>query len=151
MLKSSLNLLKESLTCSARVSHSIPKTWKHIMNNILISCDFWPFRLEKMSWEKEMLTNNLRYKQDENSERGWNFSYHFDFYVSSIQTWYSLLRKYFLPMFLSVVYLYQRALYPFLYEVFNFLMAMANETWNFFVKSENNNKISATININAHF
>ena len=38
-----------------------------------------------------------------------------------------LLRKYFLRMFLSVVYLYQRALYPFLYEVFNFLMAMANQ------------------------
>ena len=136
MLKSSLNLLKESLTCSARVSHSIPKTWKHIMNNIIISWDFWPYLdLKKMSWEKEMLTNNLRYKQDENSEQGWNFSCHFDFYVSWIQTWYSLLRKYFLRMFLSVVYLYQRALYPFLYEVFNFLMAMAmaNETWIFFL------------------
>ena len=49
-------------------------------------------------------------------------------------------------IFINVLYKY-----PFLYEVINFLMAMANETWNFFVKSENNNKISATININAHF
>ena len=134
MLKSSLNLMKESLTCSARVSHSIPKTWKHIMNNILISWDFWPFRLEKMSWEKEMLTNNLRYKQDENSERGWNFSYHFDFYVSSIQTWYSLLRKYFLPMFLSVVYLYGFIFINVLY--IRFYMKFSTFWWQWRTKRE---------------